>query len=1107
MHLAPACYSPSVATRSPASIPLALGLLTACPNNHATLTGLTSQLPTGSSSDTGATGLAGGTELTSGDVSQTTSAGAETSTDPPDSTSVGSTTVGASSSESGAACDDYMKTVEPEHPAVVLVIDKSGSMVADPGGYWDHDQNPNTPSVTRWQSLRAVVEEVVESHSVANDFGVVLCPSNAAQSNYDVTACPVSVPIDVPIASDNAAEILAVLPPAVGGGVKGASPTSAAILAATAELLGRPDQVSRHIVLVADGAASCQADAPDTTALFEEYDADVEAAVADAYAEGITTHVIGIGAAYVANGTQKDGVPDNVVVAETLETLAELGGGGAFINAFSQLQLLNAFEVVLHDSYACTVQFDEVPEYPLELAVSIANQPIPHLDTCGDEPGWAWVDAYTIAFCGSACEDFNLHGEAYCYALCEMGGTSSSDESEAGETSSTEESGTGESGSTEESDGTTDATTDPVGGTVCVPGSIWNCSDEPGKASDPALDGVGICRSAYRVCVDGTGWGWCIDPVLPKPEVCGCPDPNDGDCDPNLARDEDCDGSIDELENDNGCFCSPGDVQDCYAGNAEDLDVPNNACVTGLQTCTVNAEWGACVTDVTPSFDDEDCNPANGIEGCTTKSCDFDPLWWHSFGGVGKHINLAAYLSGNYMTAVTQVTVGSDTADHGNCFDGATPYNKTNFKGVTLARYQTSGPDPMIQFCQNPNLIEGNLDTLTIRADSGPTGSAVSGLAASAITPNLNGGLNGCATGIAAGTSFVARFSSTNTCQFRVVADAAVTMKDVAVGTTNGSTYVGLTLTGAQPVSLKVGNGVALPGCTFTVGAARSAYVKLGLDGMGNVTCTRVEYPAETVQALDVDSIGAVSIVYRVGAMGEQVRLRQLDSDLVLVWPTFPVDVTTTSLTATLAGGASFEPYGISANGQKIAVTGTFSGTMSSYGVGLESPGNDLDFVLLVADAAHPQRGASLTGQGDPNTGDLGDFGTAVEWVRVINPKTYTQTDGLVVAGNTFSGDFRFGPCWTDVNASQDPLALDGFIGVFRYSSGMNLGEQACVDHHALTGLGDQGIASLTVSDMRLGVCGYHMSDIYIGGSLVEQYSGNDKNAHCGVTVMPLEPL
>jgi hypothetical protein len=61
---------------------------------------------------------------------------------------------------------------------------------------------------------------------------------------------------------------------------------------------------------------------------------------------------------------------------------------------------------------------------------------------------------------------------------------------------------------------------------VCTPGAVEDCYDGPAGTED-----VGRCRSGKRTCLpSGTGFGPCLDQVVPEPEVCA------------TSRDENCDG-------------------------------------------------------------------------------------------------------------------------------------------------------------------------------------------------------------------------------------------------------------------------------------------------------------------------------------------------------------------------------------------------------------------------------------------------------------------------------------------------------------------------------------------------------------------------------------
>jgi hypothetical protein len=95
-----------------------------------------------------------------------------------------------------------------------------------------------------------------------------------------------------------------------------------------------------------------------------------------------------------------------------------------------------------------------------------------------------------------------------------------------------------------------------------------------------------------------------------KPDNAGCGGVED--CGPTghgNGLDDNCDGKVDE-----GCPCSPGDVERCFPGPPGKHGV--GACTDGTQTCIGSAEfggWGDCVGAITPKAEvcnmlDDDCN-------------------------------------------------------------------------------------------------------------------------------------------------------------------------------------------------------------------------------------------------------------------------------------------------------------------------------------------------------------------------------------------------------------------------------------------------------------------------------------------------------------------
>ncbi|HEY0133836.1 MAG TPA: hypothetical protein VGB85_07140, partial [Nannocystis sp.] len=122
-------------------------------------------------------------------------------TDGMESTSGSPTTTGAGGTTFDPNdCGEAQIQIPIVTPNVMLVLDKSGSMVSMPSGYWDHDNDdpnddgvkdsdPNmmeaaTPRITRWQSLHEVVEFIVGAFDNSMNLGMVLFPSTTAKADY-----------------------------------------------------------------------------------------------------------------------------------------------------------------------------------------------------------------------------------------------------------------------------------------------------------------------------------------------------------------------------------------------------------------------------------------------------------------------------------------------------------------------------------------------------------------------------------------------------------------------------------------------------------------------------------------------------------------------------------------------------------------------------------------------------------------------------------------------------------------------------------------------------------------------------------------------------------
>jgi len=403
-------------------------------DSGATDSGATMSGP-GTTLATDATGTGPGTGDTStGGASDTTmGVDASSSTSGPD-TGASTTTMGdASTTDDGNTTDDVpcqvvQATLKPVVPNMMLVLDKSGSMVVNPGGYWDHDNNANTPKITRWNSLYNVVELVVTKFNDKLNFGASLFPSVFATNDYNANACKVNANVEIPVAAKNKDAILAGIPAALDTSLKGGTPTSAGMLAALNHLKTLPPEVPRAVLLVTDGAANCTMGAIPPP-LFESYDNNVHTIVSDAYTKDkIPTYVVGIDTKNVISPVSPDGNPDNTNTYVKLNELAVQGGkpkndpNEKFYNTTNQIQLETALDAIIADALSCVIPLDPEPAKPELTKVKILGVELKQITDCSKENGWLYTNPNgpydAIELCGTACKSLKEQGKAEVNFFC-----------------------------------------------------------------------------------------------------------------------------------------------------------------------------------------------------------------------------------------------------------------------------------------------------------------------------------------------------------------------------------------------------------------------------------------------------------------------------------------------------------------------------------------------------------------------------------------------------------------------------------------------------------------------------------------------------------------
>lgn len=319
-------------------------------------------------------------------------------------------------------------------PNVMLVVDKSGSMVANPNGYWDHDgddadndmlkdvdmMTPATAKITRWNSLYDTVKFIVDSFDNSMNLGMILFPSKTAVADYSDKACPVNVMPEVKVGPMNGAAILAALPGAMDTTLKGGTPAAKGLKVAVGELESLMSTQPNFILFLTDGASNCDEEAVDNTGLFEVYDESVPMIVGDAFTnKAIPTYVVGIAIANMTSAAAKDGNPDNTNAYDKLNEVAVAGGvprpgDTKFYDTQNQIELQDALNQISMQILSCTLKLDPVPIYPDYVEVTVAGVEYGNMQVkdCMTESGWMFTSPAMdeIVLCGQACTDFQMSG-------------------------------------------------------------------------------------------------------------------------------------------------------------------------------------------------------------------------------------------------------------------------------------------------------------------------------------------------------------------------------------------------------------------------------------------------------------------------------------------------------------------------------------------------------------------------------------------------------------------------------------------------------------------------------------------------------------------------
>jgi hypothetical protein len=287
----------------------------------------------------------------------------------------------------------------------MFTLDKSKSMYIN---FWDHDNDVNSPDITRWNSLHNVVSSVAPQLEADSELGANLFPAEAALDQYNFLACQTDGSPEVGLALNNAQNIIDNIPAALDTDQYGATPMRYGLEAAYTELLGGNPDAARSVILITDGAANCAPGDNTPVVLMESYDDGLPAVVADAYNNwGIETYVVGIDIADADSGNDIDGQPDNINPTTKLTELAVSGGTNTFYNAADEQDLIDALVEITENVVSCIVPLDPPPFFPDFTKVFIGGVEIPKTDDCANDPGgWMYTDGNftAIELCPDACD-------------------------------------------------------------------------------------------------------------------------------------------------------------------------------------------------------------------------------------------------------------------------------------------------------------------------------------------------------------------------------------------------------------------------------------------------------------------------------------------------------------------------------------------------------------------------------------------------------------------------------------------------------------------------------------------------------------------------------
>ena len=272
---------------------------------------------------------------------------------------------------------------QPVVPAVMLVVDRSGSMNFDFAGNTGPPFGNPLTGPRRWAVLRSSLENTLNQFDERVAFGMVQFPGD--------DSCGVSASIDLLPAAGNATQVMSRLNRTPMGG----TPTAQAVLTAATQLTSVRGQA---LVLITDGDPNCNEDLdPDTcdctsplvgfppscveASSCRDGDRTVDGIRRMRVERGIVTYVVGVG----SNSSSVTSTLNNMAIAGGVP---RMGGSSSFYSGVTQEELAEALTAISTRLTRCTWTTGTRLGPSDLVEVSVGSEVVPRGDL-----GWDWIDA------------------------------------------------------------------------------------------------------------------------------------------------------------------------------------------------------------------------------------------------------------------------------------------------------------------------------------------------------------------------------------------------------------------------------------------------------------------------------------------------------------------------------------------------------------------------------------------------------------------------------------------------------------------------------------------------------------------------------------------